>query len=400
MNNTNVAIQQQIEEMNQINGRINAMNGKLNETSRRSEENKQNIENIRAMNNNTQNITNNQIETISVFQFIMKSLTSMLELQKMAERESILSRLNVHQIHGWTNKELGNKVFDSLVDNWNINKSVLNKSINGKNHLIFIIEDMNGNKFGVYIDEKINTNREWTPITNSSFIFSLETNGRNTAKKFEFKDTTHGYKLYANDDPNLISIGNGAIHLFKYQNSNQSTISKQDEYIDYENEMNSLHGETNDNPIQFTPKRIVVYQMEDIIQNDYNEIRDDLQINNIPEMKTTKEDEIESSESDLINETEMKQRKEGECIDYVEEKDEMKEEKKEIENNQLNNWQLIDDLSKLLGKTNALEIQNKTQQKSIVESKSKNEEIKRAEKEKMLMKYEIEQLEEWTDLNF
>ena len=80
--------------------------------------------------------------------------------------------------------------------------------------------------------------------------------------KFEFINTNNRYKLYPNDDDKLMSIVNGAIELFKYRKSSQSQVTRQDESIQYGSEMNSLIGESNGNPIQFTPKRIVVYQME------------------------------------------------------------------------------------------------------------------------------------------
>ena len=59
------------------------------------------------------------------------------------------------QIEKWTSRKVSNILFDSDIDDWNEDTSVFNQRIINKEHIIIIIEDTNGNKFGGYINSKI-----------------------------------------------------------------------------------------------------------------------------------------------------------------------------------------------------------------------------------------------------
>ncbi|EMD45124.1 Hypothetical protein EHI5A_038660 [Entamoeba histolytica KU27] len=84
----------------------------------------------------------------------------------------------IKQIEEWTERKVGNILFDSDKDNWNKNTSVFGERIKNKEHIIIIIEDEEGNKFGGYVNEKIDEVDEWI-YDSQSFLFSLESNGRN-----------------------------------------------------------------------------------------------------------------------------------------------------------------------------------------------------------------------------
>ena len=129
----------------------------------------------------------------------------------------------VKQIEEWTKLKCEEIVFDSTKDNWEENTSTFDSKILNKNKLVFIVEDTEGNKFGGYIDAKIDgifENPDWKIITDSkSFVFSLESNGRlNGMKKFNIKKPEEAFYLYNKSDDYLFSIGECDIVIYKKGN--------------------------------------------------------------------------------------------------------------------------------------------------------------------------------------
>ncbi|BFU20722.1 hypothetical protein EHI2019_001026100 [Entamoeba histolytica] len=61
----------------------------------------------------------------------------------------------INQIEEWTNRRVGDKIFDSDKDDWKVNTSVFESRLMSKEHIIIIIEDEDGNKFGGYVNCKI-----------------------------------------------------------------------------------------------------------------------------------------------------------------------------------------------------------------------------------------------------
>ncbi|BFU26688.1 hypothetical protein EHI2019_000811900 [Entamoeba histolytica] len=76
----------------------------------------------------------------------------------------------IHQIEEWTEEEINSILFDSYYDDWNKNTSVFGERVMNKEHLIIIIEDEEGNKFGEYVNSKIDkvSTGEW--INGSSLV--------------------------------------------------------------------------------------------------------------------------------------------------------------------------------------------------------------------------------------
>ena len=62
----------------------------------------------------------------------------------------------IKQIEELTEKRINNILFDSDIDGWNVNTSVFGERIKNKEHIIIIIEDSEGNKFGGYVNSKTN----------------------------------------------------------------------------------------------------------------------------------------------------------------------------------------------------------------------------------------------------
>ncbi|BFU26710.1 trichohyalin, putative [Entamoeba histolytica] len=113
----------------------------------------------------------------------------------------------IKQIEEWTEKRITNILFDSVIDGWNKNTSVFDKRIMNKQHIIIIIEDEEGNKFGGYVNEKIDE-VDYCIYDSQSFVFSLESNGRiEGMMKFDIKEPEKAFYLYHRADNCLFGFG-------------------------------------------------------------------------------------------------------------------------------------------------------------------------------------------------
>ena len=68
---------------------------------------------------------------------------------------NLFSKRIKNQLEKWTGLHCGDILFDSKKDNWEINRSVFNERIVYKKQLAFVIQDIDGEIFGFYIDTKI-----------------------------------------------------------------------------------------------------------------------------------------------------------------------------------------------------------------------------------------------------
>ncbi|BFU21534.1 predicted protein [Entamoeba histolytica] len=189
------------------------------------------------------------------------------------ERLRIMKGMNTMeemlQIEEWTNRKVGNILFDSDIDDWNKNTSVFDERVMNKEHIIIIIEDEDGNKFGGYVDSKID--KDGYDINDSkSFLFSLESNGRMKGmKKFDIKEPQYAFCLSNQSNDYLFAFGGGLFGLFVFGGNdivvykeNHKTYSRCKQCsFEYEGISKALCGnEYPDN--YFTPKRIIVIEMK------------------------------------------------------------------------------------------------------------------------------------------
>ncbi|BFU19755.1 trichohyalin, putative [Entamoeba histolytica] len=160
----------------------------------------------------------------------------------------------IKQIEEWTEKRINNILFDSEINDWNVNTSVFDQRIKNKEHIIIIIEDEEGNKFGGYVNEKIDKIDDYTNDS-KSFVFSLKSNGRiEGMKKFDIKEPQYAFCLYNQSYDNLFEFGCDII-VFK---ENYKTNSYCCQYsFDYKGISNALCGKED-----FTPKRFIVIEMK------------------------------------------------------------------------------------------------------------------------------------------
>ncbi|BFU25595.1 predicted protein [Entamoeba histolytica] len=161
----------------------------------------------------------------------------------------------MRQLEEWTEKRINNILFDSDKDDWNVNTSVFIQRIMNKEHIIIIIEDSKGNKFGGYVNSKID--KVGDICDSKSFVFSLESNGRMKGmKKFDIKYPQFAFKLYKQSCDCLFIFGYGGGHDIRVYKENYKTNSYCNQWsFDYEGIRNAL-------PERFTPKRIIVIEMK------------------------------------------------------------------------------------------------------------------------------------------
>ncbi|BFU25565.1 predicted protein [Entamoeba histolytica] len=167
-----------------------------------------------------------------------------------------IPKQQIEQIEEWTNRKVFNILFDSDIDNWNEYTSVFDQKIMNKENIIIIIEDEDGNKFGGYVNSKVDKVDSWI-YDSKSFVFSLESNGRiEGMKKFDIiKDQQHAFWLCSQSSDRLFKFESYDIYLYKENNKTYS-YCKQSSF-EYEGISNALCGK-----YHFTPKQIIAIEMK------------------------------------------------------------------------------------------------------------------------------------------
>ena len=140
------------------------------------------------------------------------------------------------QLEEWTNRHLGEVVFNSDIHDWNPKTSVFGKRILGKSNLLFLFEDKDKNLFGYYLsDVKIDW-KDMKPVGKESFLCSLRNNGRLPGMmKFEILKENEGYVLHKSSDECLIRIGEGRAVMVQKKNcaAGYCNVSKTFNYHGY-----------------------------------------------------------------------------------------------------------------------------------------------------------------------
>ena len=184
-----------------------------------------------------------------------------LKLRK--EMKYNLTNDEMKQLEDWTELKCGDILFDSNVDDWAMRTSVFDSKIKGKKQLIFLIEDENDEKFGYYLNtEIVEKYVSYMNTDDKSFLFNLQSNGRLTQPmKFEIKNTRLGFCLYKSKGEILSWLGD--ICLNKEEKKKESYCKQIKSNFNYQEIENAICGKqpNQDGEMQFTPKRIIVIQM-------------------------------------------------------------------------------------------------------------------------------------------
>ena len=172
--------------------------------------------------------------------------------------EMFLNKQEEMFLRKWSQKKVGEILFDSYKDNWKKGNSTLFERINGKKNLLFVIEDVNGNKFGGFVHRELSkTMRNKGEIVDSkSFVFSLKEN----EMKYHF--SLYGrtaFILCDENDDRLFAFGEGHdICVYKEELKKNSYCKKKS--FNY-NSDDSLISNTSSDTV-FIPKKFAVIQMK------------------------------------------------------------------------------------------------------------------------------------------
>ena len=206
--------------------------------------------------------------------FVPKRITvvqmNISEVEKQAfeikqQQEIIDNTLYTKQLEEWTELKWDQTVFDSKIDKWSQNRSLFNQKIIGKKQLVFLIENLDGEVFGYYLNTQVNEQYKYSrqETDSKTFHFNLKSNGRfPNPMKFEIKDLEKGgIKLFQDSDEHLITIGD--IELLKENRKNLSFCSQHEYLFDYHNVQFALCEEKERyySKNYFFPTRIRVIQM-------------------------------------------------------------------------------------------------------------------------------------------
>ena len=165
--------------------------------------------------------------------------------------ETFLSKTIQQQFFEWTGLLCGDILFNSDIDHWSEQTSVLNERINNRDRLLFYVEDDNGEKCGLYMHNKViddEDDDESNILDQRSFHFILSSIKRKqTLTKYHIHRTSSKVILYPQSSKLLIQIGD--IQLGKQTHESLSTRYQL-------NQSNQLV-----NQITFTVTRLVVIQM-------------------------------------------------------------------------------------------------------------------------------------------
>lgn len=179
-------------------------------------------------------------------------------IQQNIRESAEISQDQLFTIEQWSGKIVDNIVFDSNVDNYEMNISQFDKILLNKSQLLIIIKTEKEDYFGCYINGKIDKIRNWIS-SSDGFVFTL----RNEMKmKFDIKESEKDHFLYIYPSKcynQLMKIGYHDIVISK-DNSLSSLYQNDQSSFDYQNISEAILGKTGREC--FSTKRIIVYQMK------------------------------------------------------------------------------------------------------------------------------------------
>ena len=94
------------------------------------------------------------------------------EFDELRPYRILIKEMSIESIERWTNKKIISIVYDSNINNWNSGRE-FSEYIIGKSNLLFMIDDVENNRFGGYINSRI-TNSDIYSNDPDAFIFSLK----------------------------------------------------------------------------------------------------------------------------------------------------------------------------------------------------------------------------------
>ena len=177
--------------------------------------------------------------------------------------KNLLNEEQINQLEQWTNLRCRDVLFDSNGSNWfERNSELFDDVIKGGKELLFLVQDIVGEKFGFFCHVTI-PSEEGILMKNDpkAFHFNIESKRFEKPMKFEILPQKGGYQKLVELDNWQITLGQ--IRIGK-KNGTNSYCCQNNSVFDYKGIENALCGKTNtwqNKGKNFALKRIVVIQM-------------------------------------------------------------------------------------------------------------------------------------------
>ena len=185
-----------------------------------------------------------------------KSIHSLLN---KINRESFgMSNDQLITIERWSGKEISKIIFDSNVDDYELNNSSFDMKIVNKSNILIMIKTEKEHYFGCCVNGTIDKIRNWISPTNG-FLFSIN---NETKMKYELKENEQQHLLYVYPSKcynQLMKIGYHDIIISK-DNSFSSLYQNNQSSFDYQGKKEAIFGKTGREC--FCAKRIIVCEMK------------------------------------------------------------------------------------------------------------------------------------------
>ena len=171
----------------------------------------------------------------------------------------------VKQLEKEIGKPIGNIIFNSEINNWNLRNETFQSTIDKHSQLLFLVETTEGMEFGCYIKSEISMIGKYI-IDSNAFIFKMNSNNEkiesyenyeNVMEKYPIKDNRYAIKISYGKEDDLFTIGRNDIVIKKKEKKDQC-YCKQTSYN---------YNSTNQNVLLarngcFDIKKIIVFEMK------------------------------------------------------------------------------------------------------------------------------------------
>ena len=161
--------------------------------------------------------------------------------EKDSKIKELLSETEIEYLEKWTRKSVKSIVYDSKIDGWSTKKCTFNEKILGKKQLVFLIEDKDGEKFGMYFNPSITSIKSTNIGDEKCFNFNLKCNRNRLTKPMIFKsyeDQTIDINLSEKKEYKLCELGDIWIN----KNGNDCCIVVCEKIVDYKKDDYALCG--------------------------------------------------------------------------------------------------------------------------------------------------------------
>ena len=197
-----------------------------------------------------------------------KRINQFNEKERFNQFKSVLTFEEMTQLEEWTGMKCSEVLFDSNKDNWEHEKCTFGEKVMNRSNMLFIVEDSAGEKFGGYINKKVDhystysdgfeKNRSSSLNDPKSFLFNIKSNGRlSKMMKFDIIKSSDALRVYDKNEKegDIFEFGWGDFRVLKKHKASSCYCAKGTTY-NYQGISSAMCGKRN-----FTAKRVIAIQL-------------------------------------------------------------------------------------------------------------------------------------------